>query len=91
VVDYVVALCESPTVDARNLPEDFVSARGENAPIRRGRYQAERRGIEEALIRNTLEAQGYHRQRTAAVLGMDRATLYRKMRDYRIQIPNDDG
>jgi transcriptional regulator with PAS, ATPase and Fis domain len=91
VVDYVVALCESPTVDARNLPEDFVSARREGVPVRRGRYQAERRGIEEALIRSTLEAQGYHRQRTAAALGMDRATLYRKIRDYRIQIPSEDG
>jgi transcriptional regulator with PAS, ATPase and Fis domain len=91
VVDYVVALCESATVDARNLPDEFVNARQENLPMRR-RYQAgERGGAEEALIRSTLEAQGYHRQRTAAALGMDRATLYRKMRDYRIQLPGDDG
>jgi transcriptional regulator of acetoin/glycerol metabolism len=60
--------------------------------MRRGRYQAGERGeAEEALIRSTLEAQGYHRQRTAAALGMDRATLYRKMRDYHIQLPGDDG
>jgi transcriptional regulator with PAS, ATPase and Fis domain len=92
VVDYVVALCESNTVDARNLPEEFVNARREGVPMRRGRYQVGERGeTEEALIRDTLEAQGFHRQRTAAALGMDRATLYRKMRDYRIQIPGDDG
>jgi PAS domain S-box-containing protein len=92
VVDYVVALCESATVDARSLPEDFVNARRENLPMRRGRYRAGERGeAEEALIRSTLEAQGYHRQRTAAALGMDRATLYRKMRGYGIQIPCDDG
>ncbi len=91
VVDYVVALCESATVDARSLPEDFVNARRDNLPLRRGRYQAGERGeAEEALIRSTLEAQGYHRQRTAAALGMDRATLYRKMRGYGIHIPGDD-
>jgi two-component system, NtrC family, response regulator HydG len=91
VVDYVVALCESATVDARNLPEEFVNARRESLPGRRGRYQACEHGdSEEALIRSTLTAQGYHRQRTAAALGMDRATLYRKMRDYRIHIPGDD-
>jgi PAS domain S-box-containing protein len=92
VVDYVVALCESNTVDARNLPEEFLETRRVAASMRRGRYQAGERGeAEEALIRVTLEAQGYHRQRTAAALGMDRATLYRKMRDYQILISGDDS
>jgi PAS domain S-box-containing protein len=91
VVDYVVALCEPATVDARSLPEDFLTARQETPVARRNRYQVGERGnAEEALIRSTLEAQGYRRQRTAAALGMDRATLYRKMRDYEIALPGSD-
>jgi two-component system NtrC family response regulator len=88
VVDYVVALCESTLVDARCLPEDFLTARPEIASERRTRYQAGTRGDAEAnLIRDTLAAHAYHRQRTADALGMDRATLYRKMREYRIALP----
>jgi transcriptional regulator with PAS, ATPase and Fis domain len=91
VVDYVIALCEPSTVDARSLPEDFLTPRQETPVNRRNRYQVGERGTaEETLIRSTLEAQGYHRQRTAAALGMDRATLYRKMRDYRIALPSGD-
>jgi transcriptional regulator of acetoin/glycerol metabolism len=78
-------------VDARSLPEDFLTTRQETPANRRNRYQVGERGMaEEALIRSTLEAQGYHRQRTATALGMDRATLYRKMRDYRIALPGGD-
>jgi two-component system response regulator AtoC len=90
-IDYSVALCESSVVDAQNLPEDFHSPRRLILEERRGRYQAEERGDNEAnLIRSTLLAHGYHRQRTAEALGMDRATLYRKMRDYRIVFSGND-
>jgi PAS domain S-box-containing protein len=92
VVDYSVALCDSPTVEVHSLPEDFLLVRREIPVDRRGRYQAGARGeTEAALIRTTLVAQGYHRKRTADILGMDRATLYRKMRDYRIEMPDADG
>ena len=50
------------------------------------------RGEEEAeLIRRTLEVHGYHRQQTAAALGMDRVTLYRKMREYGIATTDDES
>jgi len=92
VVDYVVALCDSSTVDARNLPEDLLKTQRDRFFNRRDRYQADERGdAEEAMIRNALESHGYHRQMTAAALGMNRATLYRKMREYGIQIPDDNG
>jgi two-component system, NtrC family, response regulator HydG len=86
VVDYVVALCESDTVDARALPEDLSPILAREADLaRRARYQGPTRGEDEAaLIRRTLAAHGFHRQQTAAALGMDRVTLYRKMREYGI-------
>ncbi len=92
VVDYVVALCESDTVDARALPEELSPILAREADLaRRTRYQGPARGEEEAdLIRRELEAHGFHRQQTAAALGMDRVTLYRKMREYGIAADDDD-
>jgi transcriptional regulator with PAS, ATPase and Fis domain len=94
VVDYVVALCESSLVDARALPEDFQPARRAGEGDKRSRYQGGERGeAEAALIRSTLEEHAFHRQRTADALGMDRVTLYRKIREYRIALPggSDQG
>jgi DNA-binding NtrC family response regulator len=92
VVDYVVALCESDTVDARALPEDLSPILAREADVaRRARYQGPTRGEDEAtLIRRTLAAHGFHRQQTAAALGMDRVTLYRKMREYGIDSGGDE-
>jgi DNA-binding NtrC family response regulator len=93
VVDYVVALCESDTVDARALPEELSPIVTREADLaHRARYQGPTRGQEEAeLIRRTLEVHGYHRQQTAAALGMDRVTLYRKMREYEIATAEDES
>lgn len=89
VIDYVIALCESSMVDARCLPEDFLTVRSTGDPSRRTRYQGTERGeAEAALIRATLARHGFHRQRTADALGMDRVTLYRKIREYRIVVPS---
>ena len=91
VIDYVVALAESSTVDARALPEEFLGARRPGESDKRGRYQVGERGdAEAAMIRSTLESHGFHRQRTADALGMDRVTLYRKIREYRIALPGGD-
>jgi DNA-binding NtrC family response regulator len=89
VIDYVVALCEPSIVDARSLPEEYWNPRRGADGERRSRYQVGERGdAEAALIRSTLEVQGFHRQRTADALGMDRVTLYRKIREYRIVLPS---
>jgi len=89
VIDYVVALCEPSIVDARSLPEEYWNPRRGADGERRSRYQVGERGdAEAALIRTTLEVQGFHRQRTADALGMDRVTLYRKIREYRIVLPS---
>ena len=89
VIDYVVALCEPAVVDARALPEEFLQARRAGEADKRSRYQVGERGDAEALlIRTTLEGHGFHRQRTADALGMDRVTLYRKIREYRIALPD---
>jgi transcriptional regulator of acetoin/glycerol metabolism len=91
VVDYVIALCEPAVVDARSLPEELRMRRAPAEGERRTRYQVGERGDAEAVrIREALAAQGYHRQRTADALGMDRVTLYRKIREYGIELPSSE-
>lgn len=91
VVDYVIALTADSLVTARDLPDSCTSPQRtaeSHAPsqARTGRYVANDMGTdgEASRIREALAANAYHRQRTAEALGMDRVTLYRKMREYGI-------
>lgn len=82
-VDYVIALAPEETVADRDLPEDVRHPRiVVREPTARGRYAAPGDGDERARIHAALEANQHHRQRTADALGMDRVTLYRKIKEY---------
>ncbi len=86
-VDYAIALAPDTLVSVRDLP-DSCTRQGKAEPQgRTGRYCAQDVGTdaEAARIRGALEANAYHRQRTADALGMDRVTLYRKMREYGLE------
>ncbi|MEI7893754.1 MAG: sigma 54-interacting transcriptional regulator [Myxococcales bacterium] len=91
VIDYVIALAKGDEVTEEELPVDVgtqITPRQRPAP--RGRYASTDRrtdGTEAARIRKVLDAHGFHRQRSADALGMDRVTLYRKMREYGIDGP----
>ena len=81
VLDYVVALCPGEMVEPGDLPEGMSGREAPAAPGR-GRYvrSADPDG-ERDRIAAALRDNGHHRQRTAAALGMDRVTLYRKMKE----------
>jgi two-component system response regulator HydG len=90
VVDYAIALTADSLVTSRDLP-DSLSVK-DTAPAagatRTGRYTADDAGTadEARRIQSALEANGWHRQRTAEALGMDQVTLYRKMREHGIGV-----
>ncbi|MCU0690016.1 MAG: AAA family ATPase, partial [Polyangiaceae bacterium] len=80
-VDYVIALAPEDSVTDHDLPEDVRLPRAAAREfVARGRYTA--RDDERTRIETTLRANDFHRQRTADALGMDRVTLYRKLKDY---------
>jgi transcriptional regulator with PAS, ATPase and Fis domain len=86
VLDYLVALCPTDTVEPDDLPADFGSGQ-ESTSQARGRYVAASDSAQEAgRIQQALERNDFHRQRTAAALGMDRVTLYRKMKEHGIEM-----
>jgi DNA-binding NtrC family response regulator len=98
-VERAVVLCRRPQMDVEDLPETLQSLTGHSPPPRADGPHApdvivekamplqvalegpERRIIEQALKRNN-----WNRQATAAELDINRTTLYKKMRKYRLDV-----
>ncbi|HEY7090981.1 MAG TPA: sigma-54 dependent transcriptional regulator [Tepidisphaeraceae bacterium] len=98
-VERAVVLCRRPQIDVEDLPEAIqhfqgmrAESRGQNSdaqeeyfskpmPLAMALETPERRIIEAALKRND-----WNRQLTAAELDINRTTLYKKMRKYRLDV-----
>ncbi len=87
-VERAVVLSKGGTVSVDDLPEAI--RRGETAasPIttrmRSGSLKVAMAEPERQLILDALETNGWNRQNTAKMLGINRTTLYKKMKKYRI-------
>ncbi len=81
-IEHAFIMCRSGSIEPEHLPEEL---RGGDADAVRKRQQtlaeSEARLIREALVRNR-----YERRATARELGIDRTTLYRKIRRYGIDL-----
>jgi DNA-binding NtrC family response regulator len=98
-VERAVVLCRRPQIDVEDLPETLQSHAGHSPaprtdgpgspdvilekamPLQVALEGPERRIIEQALKRNN-----WNRQATAAELDINRTTLYKKMRKYRLDV-----
>jgi len=83
VVERAVVLCQSERITPRDLPPVLLNGRtGEFAdepilPLRMSLEKPERQ-----IIEATLQLNNWNRQRTAAMLSINRTTLFNKMRKY---------
>jgi two-component system response regulator AtoC len=97
-IERAVVLCRRPQIDAEDLPETLhvsppaASARAvagdipdSPMPLELALQGPERRIIEAALKRNH-----WNRQNTAAELDINRTTLYKKMRKYRLDVGEEN-
>jgi two-component system response regulator HydG len=94
-VERAVVLCRRPQIDVEDLPEtlqglpnrpriassDPTEESGQAMPLEVAMEGPERRIIELALKRNE-----WNRQATAAELEINRTTLYKKMKKYRLDV-----
>jgi len=83
IVEYAFVLCKGPLITLEHLPEDLL--RGQQCAGKRSLSQSE---LEEAdTIRGVLAAHRTNRDETARLLGISRATLWRKMKKYGLLPP----
>jgi len=77
-LEHALVLSDGGVIDAAQLPPELETISDQTSGP--GPHPAAM--SEPALIRATLEATGWHRTRTAERLGMDRSTLWRKMKQF---------
>jgi len=87
IIERAVVLCRSDRIEIGCLPEELVlqrSQRGRGRPNPAGAPLLE---AEASAILQTLRENSGHRGKTAAVLGIDKTTLWRKMKKYGVTFP----
>jgi transcriptional regulator with PAS, ATPase and Fis domain len=86
IIEHAGVLCQGEVIEPRHLPmyiQEITGRRGEDR-IARVEVAARRDQRERELILEVLEQHRWHRQKAAQDLGMDRTTLWRKMKKYGI-------
>lgn len=85
VIEHAFVVCRGDVIDTEHLPERLwpsmeniekkIAANTDDQPLK---------NAEKILIESTLEKFGGHRAKTAAALGINKATLWRKMKKYQL-------
>jgi DNA-binding NtrC family response regulator len=86
VIERAVVLCQGDFITAADLPEKL--KREEGAPLGQGEMSSLKLSLseyEKNLILNVYHSQHNNKEETARVLGVDLATLYRKLKKYGIE------
>lgn len=84
-VERAVVLCKGHRVTPIDLPAKLVAAAKQESPAQGYKPQTLREALEEPerhILEAALRANGWNRQTTAEQLGINRTTLYKKMKRY---------
>ena len=89
IIEYCFVLCHGETIERKHLPEGLVPrTSGEEADIENLRIEANPLlNAEASTIFDALQRFKGHRGKSAAYLGIDKATLWRKMKKFDISFP----
>jgi PAS domain S-box-containing protein len=89
IIEHAFVLCRSGLIESRHLPPEFSTPgiRTQNAPM----APRTLRTMEKEMIIEALHRHRGNRGRAAGDLGIDYSTLYRKIRELKIQTPPTDG
>jgi transcriptional regulator with PAS, ATPase and Fis domain len=89
IIEYCFVLCHGDTIEGMHLPEGLVSRiSGEEADFENLRIEANPLlNAEASTIFDALQRFNGHRGKSASYLGIDKATLWRKMKKFDISFP----
>jgi PAS domain S-box-containing protein len=90
IIEHAFILCSHGEIGTRHLPGYLAVS---SAPIvaTPSSIHAIRRSTEEEAILKALQRNGYNRLATARELGMHKTTLFRKLKKFKISLPETDG
>lgn len=88
VIEQAFVLCRGGIIELHHLPPEF---RPEGIPTGDSFGPRNIQTLQKRLIIETLNYYSGNRQRTAKDLGINIATLYRKIKSFGIQVPETDG
>lgn len=93
VIERAVLLSRGPWVDIEDLPPVIVNhcRTEEKASHQIQTLKQSLEGPECAIIRSALEANNWNRQETAKALDINRTTLYKKMKRYKLENPTNQN
>ena len=87
LLEHAFILCHGPEIQAAHLPTDFLEAlAGKPSPIPLPPFVPLLRRTEAQIIIETLHKYRGHRGQTAHELGIDKSTLWRKMKKHGIRV-----
>jgi DNA-binding NtrC family response regulator len=96
-IERAVVLCRRPQIDAEDLPEILqataqprVTSNSSEVPDSPMPLESALEGPERRIIEAALKRNEWNRQATAAELDINRTTLYKKMRKYRLDVGDEN-
>jgi len=94
IIEHAFVLCRDTTIDTIHLPAYLSSGKTYSPSAAAGKPATLQKSVdstEKHIIIETLKSCGYNRNATARKLGMNKSTLYRKIRKLDITLPELDG
>lgn len=86
VVERMVVLAKSDKIDVSDIPDNIIKAREKRLSFKESVYQAKAK-LERELLSKVLQEVDGNRTKAAKILGVDRKTLHKKIKEYNLQIP----
>ncbi len=86
IIEHAYVLCRQSRISVEHLPAEFATDLEEERPRTR-KSENRLRDAEVRVIIDTLEKHGGNRSKAAAELGINRSTLWRKMKALKIEGP----
>lgn len=87
IIQHGVVLCQGNRIDVNDLPLELQEVENQGSTAKGASTVRPLREAEAETIVKTLHEQKGHRGKTAAALGIDKSTLWRKMKAYNIAYP----
>jgi len=82
IIEHAFVLCKGDRIDLDCLPKELIEGQEEMPPSAPLKEETLFRKAEAEIVEQTLKKYGGNRAKTAQALGIDRTTLWRKMKKY---------